>query len=39
MFASKIAKRANLRIKFVSDNINDLEAAIQGRPFNGSIVK
>lgn len=39
MFASKIAKRANLNIKFVSDNIDDLEAAIQGRPYKGSMVK
>ncbi len=39
MFASKIAKRAKIQIKFVSDDINSLDAAIQGKPYKGSIVK
>ena len=39
LFACKIAQRANIEIRFVSDSIEDLESALQGKDHNGSTVK
>jgi Uridylate kinase len=39
LVASKLAKRANIEIRFVNDQIEELRSAIINRKHNGSIVK
>ena len=39
LVASKLAKRGNIEIRFVNDDINQLNMAIDGRRHTGSIVK
>ncbi len=39
LFACKIAQRAGIEIRFVSDSIEDLDAVLQGKDHKGSTVK
>ncbi len=39
LVASKLAKRGNIEVRFVNDDINELSLAISGRKYNGTVVK